>query len=125
MSNRSGSHPAGGILAAMALLCALGGDPAAGSPAAEPAGDAAAQLAFESHPDGKCHILSEGGKLRLMRNVHPERAVHYRLIRYFAGRPQPGRVTGTIAPDDTPVRLGCTRVDGREQHWEIESATFQ
>jgi len=89
--------------------------------AAAAAGD---YLAFESVLDGRCHNLSQGGKLRLMRNTHERQPIRYRLIRYFADKRQAGRVTGEIAPGGDPVKLGCTRVDGREQRWEIGRARF-
>ncbi len=85
--------------------------------------DPAGYLEFSSQLDGKCQILSDGGKLHLMRNTHPSQAIRYRLIRTFAGRPQAGRVTGTIA-GEAVVKLGCTRVDGREQRWQIERLEF-
>ena len=86
--------------------------------------EALASLAFEKKDDGKCHILSEGGKLMVMHNHHENKAVSFRLIRYFASVRQQGRATGTIEPGNGPIKLGCTQVDGREQHWEVERASF-
>ena len=40
---------------------------------------------FESVNDGRCQILSDGGKLRILRNTHDERDIDYRLTRMFAG----------------------------------------
>ncbi|MGB1879384.1 MAG: hypothetical protein ACPHTD_01585, partial [Gammaproteobacteria bacterium] len=42
-------------------------------------------LEFESVPDGRCQILSMGGKLRVLHNRHPELAIRFRLVRMFAG----------------------------------------
>ena len=86
--------------------------------------EAVAALEFERRDDGKCHILSEGGKLMLMHNKHAEKSVKFRLIRYFANVRQQGRVTGVAVQGEKPVKLGCTLVDGREQTWKVERATF-
>lgn len=84
----------------------------------------AAYLEFESRLDGRCQILSAGGKLRVLRNTHTARPIAYRLIRTFAGVRQTGRAMGVAAPDGEPVKLGCTRVDGRLQDWSVERAEF-
>ena len=86
--------------------------------------EAAAALQFERRDDGKCHILSEGGKLMVMHNKHADKTISFRLIRYFAGVRQQGRVTGTTTPGEGEIKLGCTLVDGREQTWKIERAKF-
>ncbi len=91
--------------------------------AAEPE-NAEDYLEFESIPDGRCQILSMGGKLRLLHNRHPELAIRFRLVRMFAGNHPQGRSTGAIAAGGKPTRLGCTRVDGRDQDWIIERASF-
>jgi hypothetical protein len=97
--------------------------PAHGS-APEDRGTAANFLTFETKIDGRCHNLSEGGKLAVMRNNHPTETIDFRLIRYHVDVPQWGRVTGTAAPGGPPVKLGCTLVGGREQRWVIERAQF-
>ena len=84
----------------------------------------AAYLEFESHLDGRCQILSAGGKLRVLRNTHAARPIAFRLIRTFAGVRQTGRAMGVAGPDGEPVKLGCTRVDGRLQDWRVERAEF-
>ena len=86
--------------------------------------DAASHLVFESVLDGRCQILSDGGKLRRVLNTHPTRAIRYRAIRVFAGGIRQGRVTGRVPPANEPVKLGCTKVDGRAQDWELERAHF-
>lgn len=87
--------------------------------------DAAAFLALESVNDGRCQNLSEGGKLRILRNMHAERDVSYRLIRMFAGNHPQGRSVGRAPAGGAAVKLGCTRVDGREQDWVVERARFE
>ncbi|MEM7465680.1 MAG: hypothetical protein AAF387_02215 [Pseudomonadota bacterium] len=85
---------------------------------------AEAELKFEERADGKCHILSEGGKLMVVHNTHDSLPIKFRFIRYFADVRQRGRATGTVVPGEAPVKLGCTQVDGRPQHWKIERANF-
>lgn len=81
-------------------------------------------LTVKSQNDGRCQILSEGGKLVVLRNTHPDRSIRYRLVRYFMDVPQ-SRVVGAIAPGEEGQKLGCSRVDGRDQFWKIERAEFQ
>ena len=92
--------------------------------AADGSAGAASYLVFESVADGRCQILSDGGKLRVLRNQHAQRAINFRLMRVFAGKPQ-GLSTGIAEPGATPFKLGCTRVDGRDQDWVIERAGFK
>jgi len=92
--------------------------------ASEPTENAASFLSFETRTDGRCHNLSEGGKLMVMRNNHPSRKIDFRLIRYFIDVPQRGRATGTAEPGGEPVLLGCTLVGGRPQRWDVERANF-
>ncbi len=89
----------------------------------EPAGPAASFLAFETVPDGKCQILSEGGKLTLLRNTHPSSTIRYRLVRLFVARPQ-GLMDGEIEPAESVQKLGCDRVGGRAQTWQVKRASF-
>lgn len=84
---------------------------------------ASAFLEFEPVLDGKCHILSEGGKLVLLRNTHPTRAIAYRLERRFVKLPQ-GLMDGTIGPRAEPQKLGCDTVGGRPQTWQVKRAEF-
>lgn len=92
--------------------------------AVETAASATQFLSFESVLDGRCQILSDGGKLRVMRNEHTDSAIAFRLIRQFAGVAQ-GRSQGVAPPGGEVVKLGCTRVDGREQDWIVERARFE
>lgn len=92
--------------------------------AAAPKDPAKPYLSLTPQNDGKCQILSEGGKLVVLRNTHPDRSIRFRLIRYFMDVPQ-SRVVGAIAPGDEGQKLGCSRVDGREQFWKIERADFE
>lgn len=80
-------------------------------------------LEFEEKLDGKCYILSSGGKLVVMHNRDTARSVKYRLVRMFAGAPQMGRTVGTIEPGEG-VKLGCSEVDGHYQEWVVERASF-
>lgn len=107
------------ILGLACLLSAI----AIGPPALAEDSPAASYLTFESVSDGRCQILSEGGKLRIMHNRHPRSAIRFRLMRVFAGKPQ-GLSTGTAETGEQPTKLGCTRVDGREQDWIIERASY-
>ncbi|MEQ8231796.1 MAG: hypothetical protein RLW61_15760 [Gammaproteobacteria bacterium] len=92
--------------------------------AAASAGDATSFLTFESVNDGRCLNLSEGGKLRILRNTHSERDIEYRLTRMFAGNHPQGLSKGRAPAGGEAVKLGCTRVDGREQDWVVERARF-
>ncbi len=98
----------------------LGTASAAGS---EPVETAESFLSFEAKIDGKCQNLSEGGKLQVMRNLHPVRKIKFRLIRYFVDVRQHGRATGVAKPGET-VKIGCTTVGGRPQRWIVERAEF-
>ncbi len=92
------------------------------SPLAEDPG-AIAFLEFATKLDGRCQILSAGGKLRVLRNTHAEKAIKYRLVRMFVGVAQ-GLSVGVVPPGGEVVKLGCTRVDGRQQEWIVERASF-
>ena len=115
-----------GRLALCGVLLWLGsgaiGVPASSARPAAGAG-AVAWLVFDELTDGKCQILSEGGKLVVLRNSHPERAIRYRLMRMFQEVPQ-SRLDGSIAPGEPPQKLGCNRVNGRGQYWRVERATL-
>ncbi|MEQ8659206.1 MAG: hypothetical protein RLW62_00165 [Gammaproteobacteria bacterium] len=105
------------LFSLVVVLCAA--TPAAAS------GDAASFLTFESVNDGRCLNLSEGGKLRILRNTHASRDIAYRLTRMFAGNHPQGLSKGRAPAGGEPVKLGCTRVDGREQDWIVERAHFE
>jgi hypothetical protein len=81
-------------------------------------------LEFLDQQDGKCYNLSQGGQLRLLKNSHASQRIRFRLVRYFSNVKQPGLVQGVIEPRDQFIALGCTLVDGRQQRWEIETASF-
>ena len=81
-------------------------------------------LEFSSELDGKCQNLSSGGKLRIVKNNHPDKKIKYRFNRMFAGKRQAGMAVGVIEPGEKPVKLGCTKVDGHEQTWEIKVVKF-
>lgn len=85
--------------------------------------DPLAWLRFETVLDGRCHNLSEGGKLVVLHNDHPARTIRYRLQRVHVGRPQ-GLVDGSIASGEPAQKLGCDKVGGRAQGWQIKRAQF-
>lgn len=107
------------LAACLALSLAAGGAWAA----VESGDEASAALVFEEQLDGKCQILSAGGKLVVLRNTHGSSAVRYRLVRMFLGVPQ-SRIDGEIAPGEAPQKLGCNRVNGRRQFWRVERAAL-
>jgi len=111
-------RPIRALLYAGGLALWAAGQVGAGEPAPS------AFLEFQSEPDGRCQILSEGGKLRILYNRHTTRAIDYRLIRVFGDGHHQGRVVGTAPAGGEPVPLGCTRVDGRPQDWQLERANF-
>ena len=84
---------------------------------------AAAMLRFRAVPDNHCQQRDHHGKLALLINNDPTQAIRYRLARYFGDKRQPGISRGDIAPGEE-VKLGCTRIDGREQVWKITRAIF-
>ena len=111
-------HCAGIVLLAMAAGVRAETSPAVAQPAA------AGFIEFQSEADGRCQILSEGGKLRVLYNRHDSRAIDYRLMRVFGDGHRQGWVVGTAPAGGERVPLGCTRVDGRPQDWQLERATF-
>lgn len=113
----AGGWPA---LATVTLVVLLGLDPARST--ASPQQEAASFLRLETVLDGRCHILSEGGKLIVLHNDSP-RTIHYRLARLYVGRPQ-GLMDGSIQAGEGPQKLGCDTVGGRPQTWQIKRATF-
>ncbi|MGH8595593.1 MAG: hypothetical protein ACREXT_02920, partial [Gammaproteobacteria bacterium] len=84
---------------------------------------AAAYLEFENVLDGRCYILSEGGKLTLLRNKHPSKSINYRLLRVFANKGQ-GLITGIVPANGATQKLGCDKVDRRPQTWRVDRARF-
>ncbi len=80
-------------------------------------------LRFETVLDGRCQNLSEGGKLIVMHNDHPSRTIRYRLLRLYVDRPQ-GLMDGSILPGEPAQKLGCDRVGGRPQSWQVKRAQF-
>ncbi len=108
--------------AALLSLTVVSALPALNSSADEQ--PASSFLAFQSEADGRCQILSAGGKLRILRNRHATRAIDFRVMRIFGdGHPQ-GLAAGTAPAGGELVPLGCTQVDGRPQDWLLERASF-
>lgn len=111
------------LRAAALLLTAVGAGAAASSVQAADS-TAADHLVFSTQFDARCHNLSEGGKMTMMANTHPDKAIRYRLIRMFMEAPQAGRAIGVIEPGTEPTKLGCDKVDKRPQTWRVERAEF-
>ncbi len=88
------------------------------------ADDPASYLKFETRDDNKCQRLWPRGKLVIMFNTHPHKAIKYRLGRVFAKVRQPSFTSGVIEAGPDPHPLGCTLVEGREQKWVIIQARF-
>ena len=86
--------------------------------------DATAYLELQAQPDNHCMLRDPTGKLVVLINKHPSKAIRYRVVRVFAGHIQPGMGVGIIAAGSDPVPLGCSVIDQREQHWEVRSAQF-
>ncbi|MSR15673.1 MAG: hypothetical protein EXR86_14190 [Gammaproteobacteria bacterium] len=86
-------------------------------------GEATGFLELESVPDGRCQILSDGGKLTVLRSTHRSKRINYRLRRVFATKTQ-GLTTGILEPNRVIQKLGCDKVDGRAQTWEVDRARF-
>jgi len=89
-----------------------------------PNGDPRSYVEFVANLDGKCYMLSAGGRLQSIKNNHLSKTIRYRLVRYFAGRLQPSLAAGTVGPAGQTKPLGCDRVDGRDQTWRLESARY-
>jgi hypothetical protein len=85
--------------------------------------EASTMLEFVAVQDSKCQILSEGGKLSQVRNTQEHRRIKLRLFRVFGNVRQGGPVVVEVEGGQT-LPLGCNRVDGREQRWEIINANF-
>lgn len=85
---------------------------------------AADYLEFASELDNLCQKRSPSGRLRLVRNLHPDRSIKFRFVRVFSNVRQPGFARGTLEPNAEPTQLGCTKISGRDQTWEIVKAEF-
>ncbi len=79
---------------------------------------------FSAEPDNKCMQRSPKGRRMFVSSSHPDKEIKYRFIRIFANKKQPGLNSGILKPGEKPQALGCTVIDGREQHWEIHRVTF-
>lgn len=85
--------------------------------------DPGAYIEFYKDFDGRCQGLRRGD-IRLMRNVHPDKAIKYRLVRLLGGRRTVSLIQGTIEPREEGQRLGCEILEGREQIWQLVRAEF-
>lgn len=102
------------LIAALLLLAAL--------PAAAEA-DAADYLEMYKQNANICLTLNRG-KMVMLRNINPEHSINYRMARYLAGVRQGGLTVDSIEPGDEGQALGCERIDGLEQKWELLRATI-
>jgi len=108
---------------ALLLLTHINTSHADGKDRGDTATQAAAMLKFRAIPDNHCQQRDHHGKLALLINNHPAQSIKYRLVRYFGDKRQPGIARGDISPGEE-VKLGCTRIHGREQVWKITRASF-
>lgn len=80
-------------------------------------------LEFYEVPNNRCLSLMRGN-MRMMRNMHPEKNIEYRMIRELAGVRQASLIRDRIAPGEEGQALGCAKLDGMEQIWIIVQARF-
>jgi hypothetical protein len=85
---------------------------------------AADYLEFASELDNECQKRSPSGRLRMVKNIHPDKSIKFRFVRVFTNVRQPGFAGGTLEPNHEPTLLGCTKISGRDQTWEIVNAEF-
>ncbi len=85
---------------------------------------AADYLEFASELDNECQKRSPSGRLRMVKNIHPDKSIKFRFVRIFTNVRQPGFARGTLEPNHEPTLLGCTKISGRDQTWEIVKAEF-
>lgn len=119
--NRLRTWTAIGIAAAAALSL---GTAAAQAEQGHASSDAASYLELKAQPDNHCMLRDPTGKLVVLINKHPTKAIRYRVVRIFAGHIQPGLGVGVIPAGGEPVPLGCSKIDQHEQSWEVRSAKF-
>ncbi|MBX2869447.1 MAG: hypothetical protein KTR18_12270 [Acidiferrobacterales bacterium] len=86
------------------------------------AGSAIDQLEFVTDFGANC--VARNAKQILIQNIHPSKPVTVKLFRYFGDVRQPGRASYTLSPGDEPLALGCDKIQGRAQRWEIHKAEF-
>lgn len=87
-------------------------------------GKAMGYLELQAKLDNRCMLRDPRGKLIVLVNKHPSKAIHYRLVRIFAGHIQPGMGIGVIAPGGASIPLGCSMIEGHKQRWELRRAHF-
>lgn len=74
--------------------------------------------------NAKCQALRRG-KMRMLRNVHPDQKIRYHMTRSLAGKRQAGLIRDTIHPaSEKAEALGCELLDGMRQEWTITGAEF-
>lgn len=60
----------------------------------------------------------------LIVNTHPTRPIKAKLFRYYGDVRQPGRSAYVLEPGDDPLALGCDKIQGRAQYWEITTSNY-
>jgi len=87
-------------------------------------GKAMGFLELQAKLDNRCMLRDPRGKLIVLVNKHPSKAIRYRVVRIFAGHIQPGMGIGVIAAGGASIPLGCSMIDQRKQQWKLRSAQF-
>jgi len=92
-------------------------------------------LAFGATPEAEDHIeffidfgancVARSAKQILVKNNHPSKAIKIKLVRYFGDVRQPGRSVYVLPPVTEALALGCDKIQGRTQRWDVHSAEFE
>ncbi|MDH3637018.1 MAG: hypothetical protein OES09_00955 [Gammaproteobacteria bacterium] len=78
------------------------------------------EFSYDFHSE----CVTRNGKMVLVRNTHPARAIKLYLYRFFADKRQPGRAVHTLTPNGKAIAVGCTVVHGLAQKWQVAKAVF-
>jgi len=83
----------------------------------------------ESHlefiTDFGADCVSRSAKQILIQNHHASKSVKVKLFRFFGEVRQPGRAVYVLPAGEEPLALGCDKIQGRVQRWEINKAEFE
>ncbi len=109
---------------AFGLLLSCTWLPAAAQASDKQTEDVSSHLEIYKEFDGRCQGLRRGDA-RMIRNNHPDKSIKFRMVRILSGQRQPSIIQDTIAPgEDNGQKLGCEKLDDREQNWRIIRAEF-
>jgi len=75
--------------------------------------------------DFGANCTSRNAKQILIQNHHPSRSIKVKLFRFFGDVRQPGRASYILESGEEPLALGCDKIQGQSQRWEIHKADFQ